>query len=109
MPKLIDDSVLIGDILHEWSVSEYDQHNRNRAWYILMTFLGVGFVAYALMTDNFLFALVIILFAIIMFLQTHQDPIVIPFKITELGIMINNRFYSYSELDGFYVIYNPQK
>ncbi|PLX28464.1 hypothetical protein C0581_02165 [Candidatus Parcubacteria bacterium] len=107
MPKLIDDSVLIGDILHEWSVPEYDQHTRNRAWYILMTIIGVGFVVYALFTDNFLFALVIILFAIIVFLQTHQEPIVIPFKITELGIMVNNRFYSYSELDEFYIIYNP--
>ncbi|HAT03696.1 MAG TPA: hypothetical protein DCS29_02885 [Candidatus Magasanikbacteria bacterium] len=107
MPRVINDEVLVGNTLHEWSVPEYEQHNRNRAWYILMSVLGIGFVVYAIITSNFLFALVIVLFAVIIFLQSHQEPIIIPFKITELGLIVNNRFYLYSELSDFYIIYNP--
>ena len=107
MPKVIDNNVIIGDVLHEWSVPEYEQHSRNNAWYILMGVIGVLLVGFALITGNFLFALVIVLFSIIIFLQSHQDPIVIPFKITELGVVINNRFYPYSELIDFYIIHNP--
>jgi hypothetical protein len=47
------------------------------------------------------------LFAIILFLQAHQDPKQISFKITELGVVVGNRFYSFSELDSFFIIYNP--
>ena len=48
-----------------------------------------------------------LLFAIIIFLQSHQKPLELPFVITELGVVLNNRFYPYSELENFYIIYNP--
>ncbi len=107
MPKVIDDSTIVGNPLMEWSVAEYDQHERPTAWYVLMTIIGVTLVGYGIFTNNFMFALIIILFAIVIFLQSHQDPIVIPFSITELGVVINNRLYTYSELTDFYIIYNP--
>jgi len=69
--------------------------------------LGIFFVVYGVVTRDFLFSLIIILFAIILFLQAHQDPKQISFKITELGVVVGNRFYSFSELDSFFIIYNP--
>jgi hypothetical protein len=60
-----------------------------------------------MITGNFLFALIIILFAIILFLQSHQTPPQVPFRITELGVIINNRFYIWSEFKDFYIIYEP--
>lgn len=107
MPKVIDDSTLVGNTLLEWSVAEYRQHSRPTAWYVIMTIIGSLLVGYAIFTDNFMFAIIIVLFAIIIFLQSHQDPIVVPFRITELGIIINNRLYTYSELTDFYIIYQP--
>lgn len=107
MPQIIDETVLTGDIIHEWSVAEYEQHSRNKAWYIIMGIFGIGLTLYAVLTGNFLFALVLVLFGVILFLQANQAPIVIPFQITELGVVVNNRFYGYSELDEFYIIYNP--
>ncbi|MFA6427777.1 MAG: hypothetical protein WCW16_05070 [Candidatus Magasanikbacteria bacterium] len=107
MPKQISPDIIIGEVLHEWSIPEYEQYQRNKAWYIIMFVLGGSMVLYAILSNNFLFALIIILFAIILFLQSHQQPIVIPFKITEMGVVVNNRFYSYIELDSFYLFYNP--
>mgnify|MGYP001583413297 CR=1 FL=1 len=107
MPKTVSSDVHMGKVLHEWTISEYDQHERNLAWYIIMLVFGLLLVGYALFTGNFLFALIIILSAIILFLQSQQHPHKIPFKIAELGVIINTRFYPYSELKDFYVIYNP--
>ena len=45
----------------------------------------------------------IILFAIILFLQSHQLPPQVDFKITELGIIVGGRFYTYSEFNNFYI------
>ena len=42
-----------------------------------------------------------------MFLQSHQTPQEVIFQITDLGIVIGTRFYAYSELKNFYIIYNP--
>lgn len=107
MPKVIDNSTVVGNTLLEWSVAEYEQHIRPLAWYTIMTIVGALLVGYAIFTDNFMFAIIIVLFAIIIFLQSHQEPIVVPFRITELGLVINNRLYIYSELKDFYIIYEP--
>ena len=107
MPRVIDENIQIGPVLHEWSIPEYNQYERNRFWYVLMSIVGAALIIYAVLTGNFLFALIIVLFAIILFLQSHQEPIILPFRITELGVVVNNRFYKYSELNEFYILYNP--
>ena len=107
MPKQINPGVLLGEILHEWNLQEYDQYERGSRWYILMIILGIILVLYGIFSGNFLFSLIIILFAIIIFLQSHQKPLKVPFKITELGVVVGNRFYGFPELDSFYIIYEP--
>lgn len=107
MPQPITNDLPVGNILHEWEVSEYERHERGTRWYVIMTIIGLFLVGYAIFTNNFLFALVIVLFAVIIFLQNHQDPHVVEFKITDVGVILSNRFYAYSELSDFYIIYNP--
>ncbi len=99
---------MTGSVLHTWQVTEYERHDRPTAWYVVMLIVGVFLVGYGLLTNNFLFALIVVLFAIIMFLQSHQEPHQIPFTITDLGVIINNRFYPYSEISDFYIIYNTE-
>ncbi len=98
---------MLGKDLHEWEIKEYEQYERGTKWYLLMIIIGSALVIYGIFSGNFLFALIIILFAIILFLQSHQKPTQVPFKITELGLVIGNRFYDYGELESFYIIYDP--
>ena|SRR3989338_108954 len=107
MPKQIDEQTLVGGILHEWTIQEYERHERGTFWYVFMISIGLALVLYALATQNFLFALIIILFAIILFLQSHQEPLQVQFQITELGVIISRRFYTWSEFNNYYIIYEP--
>ncbi len=107
MPEVINNDLTIGDILHQWTILQYDKHNRGTGWYILMLSLGLFLVLYGVISGNFLFALIVILFAIIIFLQSHQEPPQIPFLITDMGVVVGGRFYEYSEFDEFYIIYKP--
>ncbi|MFA7245309.1 MAG: hypothetical protein WC070_03990 [Candidatus Magasanikbacteria bacterium] len=109
MPKKLEENPNIGEILHEWSIAEYEKYTRSKFWYIFMGVLGGIFLIYSLLSASFLFSLVLVLFAVIIFLQSQQDPIIIPFRITDLGVIVNDRFYVYSELKDFYIIYNPQE
>ena len=107
MPKIITDDLSLGEVYHEWTIPEYERHERGQRWYIIMITLGLAGVIYGMVEENFLFSLIILLAAIIMFLQSHQEPIQVYFQITELGVAVGSRFYPYSELDEFYIIYNP--
>jgi len=107
MSQTINGGISIGDVLHEWTIQQYEQHERGTIWYILVLSLGLLLVFYGVFTGNFLFSLIIILSGIIIFLQAHQTPLQVPFKITDLGVVIGGKFYGYSEFENFYIIYNP--
>ena len=106
MSKPIGQSA-VGDTHIEWSVPEYEQYSRGPYWYIIMGSISLILVIYAVFTGNFLFALILILAGIIMFLQSHQMPRQISFKITETGLVLGRKFYSYNEFENFYLFYNP--
>lgn len=107
MPKQIVDNLNIGEALHQWSVNEYESHERTPFWFIGIMGIGIALVIYGMFSGNFLFSLIIILAAIILFLQSHQKANEVDFQITELGVVVGAKFYSYSELGNFYIIYNP--
>lgn len=109
MPQQLSQQTLIGDVAHLWEVKEYEQHDRPWSWYVFMLSLGLFFVLYGMFTGNFLFSLVIILSGIIFFLQSKQSPQMVPIFISELGIGIGNKFYKYSELNSFYIIFRPHE
>ncbi len=107
MPETLTKNSITGDVVHEWTVQEYDQHQRGLLWYIFMISGALVLVVYGFISNNFLFSLIIILSAIILFIQSYQAPPQVPFAITELGVILGNRFYKYSELKDFYIIYQP--
>lgn len=109
MPRPLSDDILTGDILHAWQVKEYEEHDRPTSWYIFMGSIGLLLVIYGLFSGNFIFSLIIILAGIIFFIQSSQQPQDVPIFISELGIGIGNRFYKYSELEDFYIIYRPDE
>ena len=108
MPQdIIKNEVDIGDVVFEWTVKEYEQHDRERRWYILMGVIGVLLVGYALISGNYLFALIIVLFGIILFMHDMVEPMEVPVVITETGIVIGKKYYRFSELASFWMIYDP--
>ena len=107
MSTKLGEGVLTGDVIHQWTIQEYDQHQRGVRWYIIMITAGLLFVVYGLMSNNFLFSLIIILAGIILFIQSHQAPPQVLFQITELGVVIGRKFYNFSELKNFFIIYQP--
>lgn len=107
MPKPITEGLAIGQPRHEWTISEYEPVRWSKNWYITMITLGLVLVIVGLITENPLFSLIIILFGIILYLQSQQKSPQVLFMITDLGVILGNRFYPYAELENFSLIYNP--
>jgi hypothetical protein len=110
MPKdLSREDVAIGDIVYHWTVKEYEKYPRGRSWYIGAGIIAVALLAYALFTGNNIFALIIILFTIVLYLQEMHDPLDIDFAITQTGIVLGIKYYRFSELENFWIIYAPDQ
>lgn len=107
MPEQITKDSVVGDELHHWTIQEYQQYRRPMAWFVMMGIAGAILIFLSLLWGNFLFLVIILLFGIILFLQSEQEPATVPFSITNLGIMVGNRLYVYDELESFYIIYHP--
>lgn len=107
MPQIVQDNTLIGDIIEEWEVKEYEHYPRPRAWYVIMGTGGALLILYSIITGNLLFSAIIILSGIILFLQDNHPAEAVPVAITDLGVVVGNRFYPYKELESFFIVYQP--
>ena len=108
MPRdLSRENVPLGTVEYQWIINEYNQYEHSRAWYIAMIAIGAGLLAYALFTGNNSFAVIIVLFAVIMYLYGQQRPLELNVAITENGLVVGKRLYKYSELENFWIVYEP--
>lgn len=96
-----------GDVLVGWEIDEYAAHERSRMWYILASVIGVGLIIYAVLTSNFLFAVIILMIAVIMMLSIFTKPEKIPVMITTTGIVVGDMYYDYQSIRDFSIVYDP--
>ncbi len=96
-----------GDILVNWEVDEYAQHERSRLWYILAGLVGIGLIIYAVITSNFLFAIIVLMTAVIMLISMFMKPEKIPVIVTTTGIIVGDTYYDYQSIRDFSIVYDP--
>ncbi len=96
-----------GEAVFGWEVDEYEKHERSKRWYVIMALVGIGLLLYSVISGNYLFALIVVLFGIVLFLQDMQQPMQVTFVITEAGIVVGSTYYSFKEISKYWMIYNP--
>ena len=98
-----------GKIAIEWDFPEYEQFNSINAGLIFTGFIAICLLIYSLFTANFLFSIIIVLVVLIVALRQFTPPRQVTLMITEMGIILDNIFYAFHEIDNFWIIYNPPK
>lgn len=103
-----------------WEVPEYDKKERDRKWYIIAVifmFISLFFcffdiqswkIVFLGVNSNFMFALILILSAMIMIINDGQEPAMVTFKLGPEGINIGRKFHDYDELRHFSIIFKPE-
>ena len=61
MPQVLQDNTMIGDIIEEWEVNEYEHYGHPMAWFVIMGSLGSLLLLFSIITGNLLFSAIIIL------------------------------------------------
>jgi len=65
-----ESAINYGKELLSWEVSDHHGHERGTFWYVAAAVIALGTLIYAVLTRNFLFAFIIIMFGII--IVTHN-------------------------------------
>ena len=90
-----------------WEAPEYVVQERGIVWKIVMLLLVIVTAGLSLYYDSWTFALVIVIFAIVHTLVHLEHPRNVQIKISEIGIKVGFRKYSYSKIKAFWMIYEP--
>ncbi|MBI2037936.1 MAG: hypothetical protein HYT15_03365 [Candidatus Magasanikbacteria bacterium] len=96
-----------GDLVFSWTVKEYEEHDRSPRWYLVMGLIGAALLLFSVISGNYLFALIVVLFGIILFLQDTQRPMEVFFGVTEAGLIVGDKYYPFKELSKYWIVYNP--
>ena len=90
-----------------WEYPERPNYQRGPIWYAMMLFAGLGLLIYAVYSGNFLFALIVIMFALVIYVTSIGNPAPVKFAITEDGLEIGAEFIRFRDVERFWFFYDP--
>ncbi len=84
-----------------WEAAEHHHVEKGSDWYWALGIIAVVGATLAIIFGNVLFAVVILLAAVVMTIVSLREPSIIPFAITPRGMRIDDRLYPYATLHSF--------
>ncbi len=93
--------------LISWEAPEYEHYEKSREWYWAVGIVTLAFFAVAIILQNFLFAILVLISGFSFALYGARQPRTISFAITSRGIKIDKSLYPFNTLDHFWVNYDP--
>lgn len=96
-----------GNTYYSWSVPERPHYERGPFWYLAVFVVGIALLIYSVVTANFLFALIIMMFVLILYLTNMKEARDVEFLVTDMGIMMGDTFYPYKDIRRYWFIYDP--
>ena len=95
--------------LISWEIPEHNSYERGKWWYVVFSVAVAALLLFSLATQNFLFAVITIIAALIILLHDSQEPPRIKFSITDEGVYVGKRFYDFDEFEQFAIVYKPNQ
>lgn len=98
-----------GKAIFAWEIEGIEKYERPLVWYVFSGLIGAGLLVYSVWTVNFLFAVIILMFAVITILNEMRNQFIIECKMMENGIMLGDHHYRWKEMETFWIVYQPQE
>jgi hypothetical protein len=96
-----------GEVLITWKFPEYEELKRGKAWYIIGGIVIILLFIYSYFTNNPLFALIVLIGAILTVILARRKPELVDIFITNTGVLIGNTFTHYRDFKDFAIVYQP--
>lgn len=96
-----------GQELLSWEFPEYVHPPRGRWWYLSFAIIVVVVLVTSIFSGNYTFAFIITIAAFIYLVRMRRHPPLVRFTIFEDGVQVGERFYNWTELSEFVILYRP--
>ncbi len=93
-----------GKELASWQFPEYDRHVRGKWWYIFTFCVLTALLVWAIISLNYLFAVILIIFTFIVTMHHYQEPAQVDFILCESGVIVGRDYYPFEEIENFWII-----
>lgn len=110
-PLLADDSAVTNDqapVLPAepvtWTASEYVQHDKQAAWYLVLIVATVLLLALAIFMKAWTFALLVVVMGIGIGVLAGRPPHSVRYTLSEYGLRIDEKNFSYHDFRAFGVV-----
>lgn len=87
----------------QWQAREHEHREKSPDWYWALGILALAGAFAAIIFNNILFALLILIGAFVMALMATREPKLITFTLNQRGLLIDDIFYPYQTLDSFWI------
>lgn len=103
----INEEGLKNNVLYSWDAPEFVYHEKPKYWHILIYSVVLSLILVMLLFKQWFAVPVFILLGILVYQYSEVKPKLIRVTITDLGILVSNKFYPFSEIKTFWVLYKP--
>jgi hypothetical protein len=87
----------------EWQAPEYIYKEKTPDWYRIVGIITISIAIIAIILNNIIFGILIIISASTLSLYATRKPEIIPVEINDTGIKINTTFHPFSDLESFWI------
>ncbi len=105
--QFIGETIDAGAPMMSWEAWDSPPIERSKSWYILASIFGLFLILYALFTNNFIFGVIVLMFAVIMLMQDLKKPARLPVHVTTRGLVFGSDFYKFEDIRDFSLTYDP--
>lgn len=105
--QLDEDYIDAGHVQVSWETWEYPPHERSLLWFIVAGILGAALLVYAIISANYLFAIIVLMMGVILLVNGLRHPDRVDVHITDQGVVVGDVFYGFGVIKDFSIIYEP--
>lgn len=84
-----------------WEAPEHRHFNKGGDWYWALGIMALSVAVAAFFFGNFLFAILVLIGAAVVALQSAKKPRIIPFMVGMRGVRVGERLFPYGSLDAY--------
>jgi len=93
--------------LYTWKYE--DTKNRSPIWYIVALSVAIGLIIWWFLTRQYWMSLVIMLVSWFFFFLENNSEDEVSVEISDLGILVQEKFYDYAKIAAFSIIYDGSR
>jgi len=95
----------LSEVIFSWQCHDYIKYKKNVVWYLVSFLVIIAMVGWAIYTVNYLFAIFLVLFYLVVIMFDFKEPELVDCVITPDGLKHGPKFFFYKDIDNFFIIY----